>query len=146
MSQHEGDCSDDSLSATPSSNPNLKRFLNESQPEFERRFFENTLARCPNSVDVLRVLGHLYTEMGLYSHGLNVDRRLVRLLPADPTVHYNLACSCSLLHMTDEAFESLRQACQLGYYDFEYMKQDTDLDPVRSDPRFGELLADFDPS
>ena len=31
-----------------------------------------------------------------FEDGLSVDRRLARLCPSDPLVHYNLACSFSL--------------------------------------------------
>ena len=47
--------------------------------------------------------------------GLEADRRLMALLPQDPRVRYNLACSCALLGQTDEAFQRLSEACDLGF-------------------------------
>ena len=144
MSQYESGPPENNLPRPAASGTSLHRFVTRSQQDFERMFFENVLKRCPDFAEILRVLGYLYTEMGLYTQGLKTDRRLARLLPDDATVHYNLACSYSLLHLTDQAIQCLRRATHLGYRDFEYLKHDKDLDPIRHDPRYGKLLADFD--
>jgi hypothetical protein len=54
--------------------------------------------------------------------------------------HYNLACYEAMAGETDAAFEHLRTAIernrdQVG----NWLPHDTDLDPLRSDPRFEEL-------
>ena len=56
--------------------------------------------------------------------------------PAEPTFHYNLACSQSLLGEVSEALESLRRAIDLGYRNLEYMQTDADLENVRRDERY----------
>jgi hypothetical protein len=43
----------------------------------------------------------------------------------------------------DLALTTLRKAVELGYRDFRYMIQDRDLDSVRKDPRFRDLLLEY---
>jgi len=101
---------------------------------------EHALDLCPDNLDALKALGNAYTESKRYVDGLRIDKRLVALLPDNPTVRYNLACSYALLGLTDQAFEALEHAIALGYDDFEYLVGDEDLVSLRDDPRFDALL------
>jgi Flp pilus assembly protein TadD len=105
----------------------------QTQLDFELGFFASILAQSPNYVEVLRAHGHNLTAKGLYAKGLDADRRLAQLRPRDPLVHYNLACSYSLLNMKEAAIMSLESSLQLGYRDFEHMLHDPDLEHVRHD-------------
>ena len=107
---------------------------------FEIAFYERILKRLPDSVDVLMALGDNYTRCGLIEKGLTVDESLCRLRATDPIVHYNLACSYSLLGRTDEAIQTLEQAVTLGYHDFAHLQRDPDLDGIRRDPRYLALV------
>jgi tetratricopeptide (TPR) repeat protein len=109
-------------------------------PEFEIRFFENILKERPDFVEALIALGDLYTKAGFYAKGLEVDLRLSRLRPDDGTVFYNLACDHSLLNNIDAAFKSLTAAIILGYQEWRFIQQDPDLENLRQDQRFSELL------
>jgi tetratricopeptide (TPR) repeat protein len=81
---------------------------------------------------------------GLFAEGLTIDKRLVRLRPYDPLAHYNLACCYALLKRADQSLKILRRAIELGYRDFRYMREDHDLDTIKQDPRFRQLLRDFE--
>jgi tetratricopeptide (TPR) repeat protein len=116
----------------------------QQQIDFELDFFGKILEHYPDYIDVLRVTGNLLTLKGRYADGLQIDRRLVQLRPSDPLAHYNLACSYALLKKRDLSLKMLRRAVELGYRDFRYMRQDHDLDSVRQDPRFRQLLREFD--
>ena len=72
------------------------------------------------------------------------DKRLVQLRPSDPLAHYNLACSYCLVKKNDPALKTLRRALELGYRDFRYMREDHDLDAIRHDPRFRQILREFE--
>ena len=108
--------------------------------EFEIGFFESVLKRDPAYTDVIEILGGLYTKHGRVADGLRMDRKLVRLLPSDPTAHYNLACSLALVKRKAEALRALRQAVELGYRDFDWMQQDPDLEGLKNHPLFQALL------
>lgn len=75
--------------------------------------------------------------------GLAIDKQLVAARPADPTAHYNLACRYALLKQSDMALVSLRKAVELGYRDFQFMEEDRDLDSIRKDPRFRQLVREY---
>src|SRR4030042_6335077 len=96
--------------------------------DFEMRFYEGILKERPDCVNVLIPLGDAYTRKGLHQEGLAIDERLVRLRPHDPIVHYNLACSLSLVGKTKEALRLLKKAILLGYDDFAHLDKDADLD------------------
>ena len=108
--------------------------------KWEMRFYEDILKRNPNYVEVLMLLGNLYTGTKMYAKGLEVDRRLATLKKDDPVVHYNLACSYALLNQADLAFGALDKAVELGYRDVEHMNRDSDLARIRSDPRYARLV------
>jgi tetratricopeptide (TPR) repeat protein len=122
----------------------LPRPQDQTQLDFEIEFFGHILEQAPDFVDVLRVQGNNLTLKGRYADGLQIDKRLVTLRPQDPLAHYNLACSYALLRKPDLALKTLRRAIELGYRDFRYMREDHDLDAIRHDPRFRQLLREFE--
>jgi tetratricopeptide (TPR) repeat protein len=122
----------------------MPRLVDQSQLDFELDFYGGILQRQPEYVDVLRVMGNLLTLKGRYTDGLQIDRRLVQLRPQDALAHYNLACSYALLKRPDQALKTLRKAVELGYRDFRYMREDRDLDSIRHDPRFRQLMREYD--
>ncbi len=102
---------------------------------------EAALEARPDDVDALRRLGELYTRRGRAPDGLAIDRRLAQLCPNDATVHYNLACSLALTGDAGASFEALRRAVDLGYHDPGHMEADPDLEALRRDERWKDLLA-----
>jgi len=113
--------------------------------EFETRFYESVLRRDRSYVDVIELLGGLYTKQGRVAEGLKMDRRLVRLQPRNATAHYNLACSLALSKRRADALRSLHRAIELGYTDFEWMQQDPDLEGLKGDPEYERLLQRLKP-
>jgi tetratricopeptide (TPR) repeat protein len=120
------------------------RAADASQLDFEIEFFSGILERLPDYVDVLRVMGNNLTLKGRYAQGLQIDKRLIQLRPSDPLAHYNLACSYALLKRPDQSVKTLRRAVELGYRDFRFMREDRDLDAIRHDPRFRQLLREYE--
>ncbi len=106
----------------------------------EITFFEKVLERNPSYLQALRSLAEAYTVKGLFQKGLEMDKRLAKLRPDDPLVHYNLACSFALTGQKENALNSLRIAIRLGYRDFTYLKKDRDLKILHEDPAFNDLF------
>lgn len=128
----------------PSANSTILTLLAERpQLDFELDFFGQLLQRVPDFTDVLRAQASNLTTKGLLKEGLKVDQKLVQVRPADPTAHYNLACRYALMKQPDLALSTLHRAIELGYRDFRYMIQDRDLDSIRKDPRFHDLLLKY---
>jgi len=112
------------------------------QLDFDIDFFERLLARTPNAVDVLRVLAELVSKKGLLARAVDLDRRLVALLPDDFLARYNLACSLARAGRSDEAIDALSRAILLGYDDIDHMESDPDLESIRHHPDFLALLGE----
>jgi len=117
----------------------------KEDPAWEIGFYENVLRRDPRYVDVIEILGGLYTKTGRIADGLKMDRKLVRLQPENATAHYNLACSLALSSRKADALRALRRAVDLGYKDYDWMAQDPDLEALKGVPEFESLLARLQP-
>jgi tetratricopeptide (TPR) repeat protein len=104
--------------------------------DVEIAFLEGLHARSPEYVDVLRLLGLVYSQRGRYEDALRVDEELARLVPHDPRVFYNLACSYSLAHQPDESITALGRALNRGYHDYRWILKDPDLANARRHPLF----------
>jgi tetratricopeptide (TPR) repeat protein len=117
--------------------------MSEKDLDFEISFYERLLEKKPDFIEALIVLGDSYSKKGWFEKGLEVDKKLVTLRPDDPVIHYNLACDYSLLKAPKLSFHSLEKALQLGYDDFEFMSEDPDLQFIREDKRFKELVGRY---
>ena len=109
--------------------------------DFEIQFYEQLCRRLPKDVRVLSLLAQLYTMNRQYDAGLKLDRKLVRLCPEDPTVHYNLACSLALKQRYADALKVLKVAVALGYRSIDWMLQDADLQGLHSKQKFRDWLV-----
>src|SRR5437588_796496 len=139
----QGKHSDDDYPATSLGSAPSKP-AEQNQLDFELDFFGHILERYADFVDVLRVQGNNLTLKGRFAEGLQIDKRLVQLRPNDALAHYNLACSYALLKRPEQAIKTLRRAVELGYRDFRYLREDRDLDAIRHDPRFRQLLREYE--
>jgi TolB-like protein len=61
----------------------------------------------------------------------------------DSSALYNLGCFYAIGGDVDQAFDCLDRAVDVGYAHREWVEHDVDLEPLRSDPRWGALLARF---
>jgi Cupin domain len=79
-------------------------------------------------------------EAGEHAEVATELRELVAEAPQYGLLFYNLACLESLTGDRTAAMEHLKSAIDLSEGFREYAKQDSDLDPLRDDPAFEELL------
>ena len=61
--------------------------------------------------------------------------------PNEAGIYFNIACNEALLGRTDNAIEHLKTAIEADGRAAELARTDTDLDSIREDPRFKELVA-----
>jgi tetratricopeptide (TPR) repeat protein len=120
-----------------------RRLREQSQIDFELEFLGRIVEREPFFVDALRVHANNLAATGQHSRALQIDRRLVRLIPEDPIAWYNLACSFAVLGMIEPSFSALQKALELGYRALARLRRDPDLKLLRRDPRFARLLRRF---
>jgi serine/threonine protein kinase/Flp pilus assembly protein TadD len=89
----------------------------------------------------------------LYLGAINLERigehkraqewadRALHLVPTHPVMLYNLACFHSVAGRVNEALELMKKALDLGFLHREWYLTDSDLENVRRDPRFEQLMA-----
>ena len=84
-----------------------------------------------------------YGESGRLEEGRAVMAQLIAEKPDYWATHYNAGCWEAQAGDADAAFEHLRRARELDAegHSAGYFREDTDLDPLRDDPRFGDLLS-----
>ena len=116
--------------------------MKEEDLDFQINFYEGLLEKKLDFIPALFALGDAYTKKGLFEKGLLIDKRLAKLKPDDPVAFYNLACDYSLLNQIDKSLSCLRLALSLGYDDFDYMEKDADLNNLRQDPRYKDLISE----
>ena len=112
----------------------------KNDAEFIVWFLEGVLENYPNYIECLMYLGNAYTAMGKYDEGLQIDLRLKKLRPCDSIVHYNLACSYSLLGKIKLSLTALGKSIELGYDDVQYIEDDADLDRLRDEEGYKILV------
>jgi tetratricopeptide (TPR) repeat protein len=88
-------------------------------------------------------LADTFRQEGRYDEGRAIMRQLIAAQPDYWPTTYNAGCFEALAGNPDAAFEHLRRAKELDTEgdSAEYFRDDTDLDPIREDPRFEELLG-----
>lgn len=83
--------------------------------------------------------GQLYREKKYKESAMNYELAVKE----DPNGvdFYNMACSYSLDHNANKAFEALNKAVEYGFYGRNQYENDTDLTSLKSDARWKELSA-----
>jgi tetratricopeptide (TPR) repeat protein len=134
----------DSSSERPVPEISTLRLREQTQRDFEIEFLGRVLERDPFFVDAIRVQANNLAARGEYTRALQLDRRLVRLVPENAIAWYNLACSYAVLGMIEPAFSTLQRSLELGYRFLDRLRKDPDLKTLRRDPRFLRLLRRFE--
>jgi tetratricopeptide (TPR) repeat protein len=75
-----------------------------------------------------------------YDKATEALQELLAENPEDGVVLYNLACTASLNGQSAQAIEYLRRSVELEDRFRELARTDTDLDPIRDEPAFKELV------
>ncbi len=101
---------------------------------------EEHLSLNPDDVRALYMGANGLVALGEYEKGLDWARRALALEPDDPMVLYNVSCIYSLANRAAEALDCLEQAVNSGLTQRGWLENDSNLDLVRSDPRFQALL------
>ena len=88
-------------------------------------------------------LAEAYREAGRLDEGRAIMEQLLAEKPDHWAIHYNAGCFEAAAGDADAAFEHLRRAKELDAEgrSAQYLREDSDLDALRHDPRFQELLA-----
>ena len=79
-------------------------------------------------------------NVGELEKGLELAERAMGQDENEPAILYNAACFYALQDDVDRALELLARAFEHGWGDRAWVETDSDLESLRSDPRFNALL------
>jgi non-specific serine/threonine protein kinase len=95
----------------------------------------------PDDPRALYLGATILVRMGDHKRGFEWARRALELDPEETSILYNVACVYSLLGRTEDAIACLQKVMEHGTFYKNWAAKDSDLDAVRSDPRFQALLS-----
>ncbi len=76
-----------------------------------------------------------------YVKAIEKYTEILKTMPKDTLALYNVACAYALSGQKEKALASLHQSVQAGFVSFGHMSRDPDLDSLRTEPAYKELLA-----
>jgi tetratricopeptide (TPR) repeat protein len=88
---------------------------------------------------------HMFYALSLIKDGKMEDARAegaraIELSPDDSLMLYNASCFYASLGDKVLAVETLRKAIAAGYEFYEWIKRDSDLEPIRNEPGYLEIM------
>jgi adenylate cyclase len=95
----------------------------------------------PDDARALYMAANGLAALGESERAREWAQRARELRPGDGMVLYNVACVFSLLGHLEPALDCLAQAIRCGLRQRGWYEHDSNLDPLRSHPRFQELLG-----
>jgi len=108
--------------------------LNEMLPTYLLRFPDDGRAHMVYAINL--------SKFGHPDGAKEEAKKALDLSPGDPLMLYNCSCFYAQLGETQLAVQTLKDAIAVGHENFDWMKQDPDLDPIRNDPEYIELMKD----
>jgi tetratricopeptide (TPR) repeat protein len=101
---------------------------------------ERRLKRNPEETRALYMGANALVGLGDLEKGLRWAERAVELEPDESMVLYNVGCVYSLAGKIDLALDCLEKSVRSGLAYVDWLRQDSNLDPLREQPRFQALL------
>jgi len=117
--------------------------LTEAQAAHRRslRIIEKHLERHPDDARALYLGATDLCQIGEKGRSLEWARMALAIDPEDAGILYNVACVYSLQGQIDDALDCLEKALIHGFWYKRWAEHDTDLNNIRSHPRFQKIMA-----
>jgi adenylate cyclase len=94
----------------------------------------------PDDVRALRLGAGSLVVLGETERADRWLQRALKIDPNDPIVLYNVACNDATLNRVEESLDYLERAVDNGTVSEDWMKNDADLENLRSYPKYAALL------
>jgi non-specific serine/threonine protein kinase len=110
----------------------------------ERRALQLTERHIDTHPDDPRALylgACIFARLGDHGKSLDWARRALAIDPEETSILYNVACVYALLGLSEDALNCLGKVMEHGTFYKNWAAKDSDLDSLRSDPRFLALLS-----
>ncbi len=95
----------------------------------------------PDDPRALYLGAGILARIGDQGRSLDWARRALAIDPEETSILYNVACVYALLGRTEDAISCLAKVMEHGTFYKNWAAKDSDLDSLRSDPRFHALLS-----
>lgn len=95
----------------------------------------------PDDIHILLALGWCYKRTGQLDRAIDSLEDALLVEPSEALVHYNLACYWSLAGNKESALTFLATAFDIDSSYRDMVEQESDFDPIRSDPDFLALTS-----
>jgi serine/threonine protein kinase/cytochrome c-type biogenesis protein CcmH/NrfG len=113
----------------------------------QKEAFQNVLRIVPRYLEnhpddgrAHMILAIFLAQAGKIDEAKSEAAKAISLNPTDPLMHYNSACFYAQIGEKGLSLESLQNAITSGYQNYEWMKRDPDLDSIRDEPQYIELM------
>ena len=98
-------------------------------------------AKTQTDANLFAQVALLYHRVGKYDESQKWFRRAAEAAGQSGYIHhYNLACALAMGKNPDAAVDALKTAIKNGYQNFSWMVKDKELDPIRQNAGYIELL------
>lgn len=103
-------------------------------------YFQKTLAMDETFLSAYVSLGGIYTRQEMFEEAEEMLKKAIDLEPDYAPAYYNLGCLYAIQEKKSEAIYNIRKSLEKGFADRELILKDKELESIRSDPAFQELL------
>jgi TolB-like protein/Tfp pilus assembly protein PilF len=101
---------------------------------------ERFLELHPEDSRALMTAAALYASVGDPDLAMDYAKRAMAVDPDDPRMLYNAACMLACSNKITDALDALERAVANGWGDKSWLEHDSDLDPIRNEPRYLALV------
>jgi pentatricopeptide repeat protein len=115
--------------------------------EVQRRTLANVerhLRSQPGDSRALYLGATALLDLGEHDRGIEMVQRSLAIDPEDPYIVYGGACFYAQAGRFEEALRCFERAVEAGFVHKEWIDRDADLDPIRDDPRFRQVIERID--
>ncbi len=104
------------------------------------RYFPEYLLRYPEDARARMFYATNLFTLGRIEEAKSEAAKAIELSPGDTVMFYNAACFYAMLGEKKLALETLKEAITSGWQDYGWIKRDPDLESIRNEPGYIELM------
>ena len=102
--------------------------------------YQMSLKHDKNLFEVYINLSVAQLRIKKFDHAYRTLLKLKSFQPQNPSLFYNLACYYSLTKQLELGRDAIQKSIQLGFKDFQLLKEDPDLENLKNDLKYNKWL------
>jgi len=103
--------------------------------------FNKAIELNPKNPDYYTLRGDSHTKLGKYHEAINDFNKAMELNPQDAGTYYNKSCIYSLMGNEPNACKYLKRSIELGWKDWEHIKNNTYFNNIRNSNCYREIMS-----